>query len=200
MAKPISLSFSGKESHFDHVKLDRSKLYGKRKRVAYDSDGKECSRHSLTADGRLVIKSGMTAQGYFTDEGRWIPNKDLVGMDSTGKPIPLVPSTLGVVQELSTPCLPELLLDLKPTTVYMLDPSELDSALEEQLVKGSIFKFALNYRSDYQAETAFLLKNDQGYFCVVGNPTVSEWCELDKPAVEVYQEDDDADDLDFDMF
>jgi len=145
MAKPISLSFSGKESHFDHVKLDRSKLYGKRKRVAYDPEGKECSRHSLTADGRLVIKSGMTAQGYFTDEGRWIPNKDLVGMDSTGKPIPLVPSTLGVVQELSTPCLPELLLDLKPTTVYMLDPSALDSALEEQLVKGSIFKFALNY-------------------------------------------------------
>ena len=49
-------------------------------------------------------------------------------------------------------------------------------------------------------ETAFLLKNTEGYFCVVGVPTVSEWCEQEKPAIEKHEEEEDSDDLDFDMF
>ena len=38
MAKPIVISYKGKESSFDHAKLDRAKLYGKKKRIALDSD------------------------------------------------------------------------------------------------------------------------------------------------------------------
>ena len=37
MAKPIVISYKGKESSFDHGKLDRAKLYGKKKRIALDS-------------------------------------------------------------------------------------------------------------------------------------------------------------------
>ena len=82
----------------------------------------------------------------------------------------------------------------------MLEAAELDGALEKQLEEGSIFTFPLNYRADYRAETAFLLKNGEGYFCVVGVPTVSEWCEQEKPAVVKQEEEEDSDDLDFDMF
>ena len=56
MAKPISISFHGKISNFDHVKLERSKLYGRRKRVTYDQQGEECSRISLAEDGTLLLK------------------------------------------------------------------------------------------------------------------------------------------------
>ena len=45
----------------------------------------------------------------------------------------------------------------------------------------------------------FILKNKEGYFCVVGVPTHPEWSELKKIAVEVFEEED-SDDLDFDMF
>ena len=200
MAKPISVEFKGKVSNFDHMKLERSKLYGRRRRVAYDAEGEECSRISLSQDGTLLIRSGMTAQGYFTDDDRWVPNKDLVGLDDSGKPLELVPSTLGESQELGDTCDPQDLLDIKPTTVYMLEGTEVDQALEKQLEDGSIFTFPLNYRADYKAETAFLLKNTEGYFCVVGVPTVSEWCEQEKPAIEKHEEEEDSDDLDFDMF
>ena len=200
MAKPISISFQGKISNFEHVKLERSKLYGRRKRVTYDPKGEECSRISLSEDGTLLIRSGMTAQGYFTESDKWIPNRDLVGLDESGKALEIVPSTLGEAQEVAEPCKPQDLLDIKPTTVYMLEAAELDGALEKQLEEGSIFTFPLNYRADYRAETAFLLKNEEGYFCVVGVPTVSEWCEQEKPAVEIDEEEEDSDDLDFDMF
>ena len=200
MAKPISISFQGKISNFEHTKLERSKLYGRRKRISYDPQGEECSRISLSEDGTLLIRSGMTAQGYFTEDNRWVPNKNLVGLDESGKTLELVLSTLGEPQEVAEPCKPQQLLDIKPTTVYMLGAAELDGALEKQLDEGSIFTFPLNYRADYRAETAFLLKNGEGYFCVVGVPTVSEWCEQEKPAVVNQEEEEDSDDLDFDMF
>ena len=200
MAKPISISFQGKISNFEHDKLERSKLYGRRKRISYDPQGEECSRISLSEDGTLLIRSGMTAQGYFTEDNRWVPNKNLVGLDESGKTLELVLTTLGEPQEVAEPCRPQELLDIKPTTVYMLGAPELDGALEKQLDEGSIFTFPLNYRADYRAETAFLLKNGEGYFCVVGVPTVSEWCEQEKPAVEKQEEEEDSDDLDFDMF
>ncbi len=200
MAKPISISFQGKISNFEHAKLERSKLYGRRKRISYDPQGEECSRISLSEDGTLLIRSGMTAQGYFTEDNRWVPNKNLVGLDESGKILELVLSTLGEPQEVAEPCKPQELLDIKPTTVYMLDAAELDGGLEKQLDEGSIFTFPLNYRADYRAETAFLLKNGEGYFCVVGVQTVSEWCEQEKPAVEKHEEEEDSDDLDFDMF
>ena len=200
MAKPISVEFKGKISNFDHKKLERSKLYGRRRRVAYDAEGAECSRVSLSEDGTLLIRSGMTAQGYFTDDDRWVPNKDLVGLDDSGKPLELVPSTLGEAKELGDACDPQDLLDIKPTTVYMLEATQVDQTLANELEDGSIFTFPLNYRADYRAETAFLLKNTEGYFCVVGVPTVSEWCEQEKPAIEKHEEEEDSDDLDFDMF
>ena len=200
MAKSISVEFKGKVSNFDHKKLERSKLYGRRRRVAYDAEGAECSRISLSEDGTLLIRSGMTAQGYFTDDDRWVPNKDLVGLDDSGKPLELVPSTLGEAQELGDACDPQDLLDIKPTTVYMLEATQVDQTLANELEDGSIFTFPLNYRADYRAETAFLLKNTEGYFCVVGVPTVSEWCEQEKPAIEKHEEEEDSDDLDFDMF
>ena len=36
----------------------------------------------------------MTAQGYFKSDGAWVPNKELVGLDETGKPLELLNSTL----------------------------------------------------------------------------------------------------------
>jgi hypothetical protein len=199
MAKPIVILYKGKISSFDHGKLDRTKLYGKKKRVALDPSGEACIKASLVEDGSMLIRSGMTAQGYFKNDGSWVPNKELVGLDKSGKPLELLVSTLGVPQTVDRPASTRELLDLEVTSVYSLDPMEMDQALEKELLRGEIIKFPFNYRSDYRLETGFLLKNKEGYFCIVGVPTHSEWSELKKIAVETYEEDD-SNDLDFDMF
>ncbi|MCB9755702.1 MAG: hypothetical protein H6713_37705 [Myxococcales bacterium] len=201
MAKPIIVKNGGATSSFKIRKLDRSKLYGKRQRQTLDPDGRRCERAELTRDGSMLVRSGMTAQAYFDDGGKWVPNSDLVGIGQDGKPVPLSPSTLGVAQALIGPVDPTEVFDLNLRSVYVLEPEDLDTALELQLKKGKVFKFPFNYRSDYNAETAYLVGNKEGYFALIGHPGLSEWCELETVAVDTFDgDDDDDDDLDFEMF
>ena len=201
MAKSVVVSFAGVESTFGLDKLDRSKLYGRRERQSLDPQGRRCERAELTRDGALLVRSGMTAQGYFDEVGTWIPNKDLVGLDRDGQPLPQAPSTLGVAQPLIGPLAPEAVLDLAVRTVYVLDPETLDSALAQQLQAGAAFGFAFNYRADYQAETAVLIANDTGYYALVGRVAEPTWATLETVAGESFADDDHHDDeLDFEMF
>ncbi|HRI10241.1 MAG TPA: hypothetical protein PKW35_20615 [Nannocystaceae bacterium] len=200
MAKPIVVHFHGVESSFKLEKLDRAKLYGKRQRQVLDPAGQRCERAELTRDGALLIRSGMTAQGYFDAAGVWVPNRELVGLDTEGKPLAQQPATLGVVQPLTGPVPPEEALDLAVRSVYVLTPEGLDPKLAERLLAGEIFRFPFNYRADYHAETAFLVGNKAGFFALVGTPTEAPWSELEVVAQESFEEGGDDDDLDFEMF
>jgi hypothetical protein len=196
MASPIILNFNGKKASFDHKKLDRSKLYGKRLRIPLDSQEKNCERAELTEDGELLIRSGMTAQAYFDEAGNWVAHNQLIGLQD-GKPLEKVPSTLGQEVDLEEAS-PEALLDLKLQSVYMLSPLELNDDLKKMLGEGKIFQFIFNYRADYHAETGFLLENENGFFALIGNPMETPWLELGQK-MEV-SEDEEEDDLDFEMF
>ncbi|MBL8976313.1 MAG: hypothetical protein JNK56_37255 [Myxococcales bacterium] len=200
MAKPIIVSFGGVQSNFDHEKLDRAKLYGRRQRQVLDPEGQRCEKAELTRDGTLLVRSGMTAQGYFDDGGTWVPNNKLVGLDEKGNPVPLQPSTLGEAQPLSGPVAPTELLDLAVRSVYALSPEGLDPKLEAELKAGKIYKFTFNYRADYTPEVAFLVGNASGYFALVGEPSESDWLELQTVVTEVADEADDEEELDFEMF
>ena len=70
----------------------------------------------------------------------------------------------------------------------MLDPIEIDPNLDKELRDGEIFKIPFNYRSDYRVETGIILKNKDGYFCLVGVPTNPQWSELKKITVEDFEE------------
>lgn len=201
MAKPIVVSLNGQESRFDHKKLSRRKLYGYRRRQAMDATGEGCAKANLTEDGRYLLRSGMTAQGYFTAGGRWVPNKELVGLSANGTVVDKVESTLGQAQELEeVPA--QALLDLRMSSVYQLAEQSLDSALKTALEGGTIYRFAFNYRGDYEAETAFLVANKEGLFALVGDATEPEWVEpVAAQAVPSEAEEDPfEDDLDFEMF
>ncbi len=201
MAKPIIVSLGGVESRFDHEKLDRTKLYGKRERQVLDPTGQRCESARLSRDGTLLVRSGMTAQGYFDEDGQWIPNNKLVGLDPAGNPLPLQPTTLGTTQTLSGPVPATEVLDLAVRAVYTLNPEGLDPKLEADLRAGKVYKFTFNYRTDYQAEVAYLVGNATGFFALVGLPSSSEWLELQTVANEFVGEDEaDDDDLDFEMF
>ena len=152
-------------------------------------------------DGSLILKSGMTAQGYFTTNDKWVPNKDLIGLDLDGKPLDLKPSTLGVVTEMELQEQLEDLADLSVGSIYSLEPIELADETKSLLDSGSVFRFPFNYRADYNEETGYLLKNREGYFALIGNPSTSEWAELEQIAVEDFDENlIEEEDIDFEMF
>lgn len=196
MGKPIVVSYEGVESSFDHLKVDRGKLYGRRVRVALDREGRRCERALLSDDGTAILRQGMIAQGYFDDDGDRVAIGKLQGRSRDGAPLPLVPSTLGVAQPLERVD-PVVLLDLEAASVHALSPQTIAPSLVDALERGEVFKFAFNYGSDYHAETAVLVKNEHGYFCVVGTPLLHEWSELDVVPVERVEI---TSDLDFEMF
>jgi hypothetical protein len=197
MAKPIVVSFEGAESSFEHVKIERARIYGKKVRLPLDADGYSCERAQLTDDGSLLLRPGMVGQGYFDAGGEWVPTGDLLGLDERDEPLVFVPSTLGVPQALE-PVEPWALLEAQIQNVHLLEPASLDPGLDRALGAGQIFRFRFNYGSDYHAETAFLARNAEGTFCLVGVPLLLAWSGLE--AVPTFDEANDEGDLDFEMF
>lgn len=199
MAKAVLVNFAGSTSSFAHQKLERARLYGKRQRQVLDPNGARCERAELLRDGSLILRSGMTAQGFFDEAGAWVPNSALVPLDATGEPAPRVETTLDVEQTLEGPVSPKDVLDLATRSVYMLTPESIDVALDAALSEGKIFRFPFNLRSEHKLEVAYLVKNDAGYFALVGSHAETEWCSLETAVDELADQEED-DELDFEMF
>jgi hypothetical protein len=200
MAKVIAVTLGGSESTFAFTSIDRAAIYGKRRRVALDVDGKPCTRASLLDDGSMILRSGMTGQGYFLPDGTFVKQAELEGYDADGNPLAKAPSTLGVPQDLEGPVTPQEVLDLRVQSIYALAPETIDESLKVELESGSVYRFTFNFREDYRAEQAMLIANDNGFFALVGQPVHYEWSRLETvselPASDV---DSDDDDLDFDF-
>jgi len=79
----------------------------------------------------------MTAQGYFAADGRQVEASELAPVDDAGTPLPLVPSTLGVEQQLAGPIDPKELLDVGITTIYRLTPESIDVASVPGVEEGN---------------------------------------------------------------
>ena len=148
----------------------------------------------------MLLRSGMTGQGYFLSDGTFLKQSDLEGFDAEGRPLEKVPSTLGVPQPLEGPLDPSAVLDLRVETVYALDADTVSDDLLARLDAGGVYRFSFNFRDDYRAETAILLANDSGVFALIGIPVSYEWSELRAVAELPAVDDDSDDDLDFEMF
>ena len=198
MAKPLVVSHLGATSSFQLSKLDRQKLYGSRRRIPVDADGLPCSRAALTDDGSVLVTAGMIAQGWFDTDGRQVESRDIGAISADGTPLAPVPSTLGEPQGLVGPMAPADLLDLAISSIYQLEPESLADGLQTSLQSGELWSCPFNYRSDFFAETGFLLANDHGYFLLVGVPTAPRFLEPNAPPPP--EDDEEADDeLDFEM-
>jgi hypothetical protein len=200
MAKTINLTYGAETAIFAYKPIDRAVLYGKRRRVAFDLNGKECAKASLLADGSLLIRSGMTAQGYFTEEDTWVPQSELEAINLDGTKPELFPSTVG--ENVAAEKISSIeALSLRFDTTYSLEPEELPIGLKKELDSGSIFKFPFNPRADYQVETGILVGNENGYFALIGQEVEYQYSALSS-VVSVVDEaaSDSSDDLDFEMF
>jgi len=200
MAKTINISYKGETAVFGYKPIDRGVLYGKRRRVPFDGEGNECVKASLLEDGSLLIKSGMTAQGYFTPDKVWVPQGDLEAINPDGSTPELFPATVGeevVATELS----PIDALNIRFGTTYALEAETLSEGIKKELDSGVILTFPFNPRADYEVETGILVGNDNGYFALIGQKAEYEFVGL-ASVVSVTEEanSDTSDDLDFEMF
>jgi hypothetical protein len=198
MAKSIILNWGDDTISFAPTRVDRSKIYGSRKRIAVDASGATCTKASLTTDGSLIIKSGMLAQGYFTPEGRWVQRNEMVGLDADGNTVETKPSTLGVPQPMEGPVDAKEVLDLVIQSVYLLTPESVPEKFTAALKSGDVFKFAFNYSADLEVETAYLLSNDEGTFALIGKPQTVNFVEETTSFVPETADEEESDDLDFD--
>lgn len=200
MAKSIVAKHNGKISSFGVRKLERSALYGAKKRIALDADGVQCTTAAMTSEGETILRSGMVTQGWFDDQNKQVEQSEITPVDSEGTPMEIFPATLGVEQPLDGPVDPREVLDLAVLSVYRLDAEEVDPELQEALNVGNVFRLPFNYRADHKVETAFLLGNEHGLFALVGDPKPCEMVGPDALAIEDEPDtDEDPDDLDFQM-
>lgn len=200
MAKTINISFKGEAAVFAYKPIDRTVLYGKRRRIAFDEAGNECAKASLLADGSLLIRSGMTAQGYFTPENIWVPQGELEALNLDGSTPELFPATVGETVE-ATEVSATQALQLRFETTYALEPESLADSIKTVLDGGGILQFPFNPRSDYQVESAILVGNENGYFALIGQPVEYEFASLSSlVSVTEEAESESTDDLDFEMF
>lgn len=200
VAKTINVNLEGETAVFAFKPIDRSDLYGKRRRIAFDSEGNECSRASLLTDGSVLLRSGMTAQGYFISDGTWVPQSDLGAVSSEGVELTLKPSTVGVVVDLIEVTV-EQALSVSVYNTYLLEPEELPLKIKTALDQGHIFSFPFNVREDYSTEVGLLVGNESGYFALIGDWISYEFCSLENFASVIDESSDSStDDLDFEMF
>jgi len=141
----------------------------------------------------------MTGQGYLDDKGNWLERSTLTGVDGQGEVLKPTPSTLGEVVQGEEASLEDA-LDLRVSSVYALEPKELDDDLKKSLEAGSLVGLDFNYREDYQMERAFLAGNKDGYFAMVGQPATPGWSEYEKSHNVADEESYEDDELDFEMF
>lgn len=198
MAKPLVVSHNNADVSFNLSRLERSKIYGTKKRVVLDSSGDVCTRAALTLDGSLLLSSGMTSQGYFTNEGRWVQRSEMVGIDAEGKVVETQLSTLGSSQIIEGPLDPHDLLDLDIESVYLLEPEDPESALSKSLKSGDLYRCPFRFSASLDSGTAILLANDEGFFALVGKTANAHWCEEQSVFTDEVAVDEESDDLDFD--
>jgi hypothetical protein len=199
MAKPLMVSLGSEVFSFTLSEIERSDLYGRRKRLPTDSGGRTCVRAALTRDGSLLIASGMSGQGYFNAAGQFVPRGKLVGLDNKGLIVESQPSTLGLPQALEGPLDPSRVLDLELLSVYLLSPEREGGALLDRLKAGEIFACDFNYAASLEVERAYLLSNDHGLFALVGKAVAVGWVEEGARYAPTVEEAEASDDLDFEM-
>jgi hypothetical protein len=199
MARPIILGLDGETSTFDFEKVDRDKLYGRKERIIVDEKGEPCFPALLTSDGAALVPSGGAAYLYLDANLDTYERSALVPVDTDGKRLPPVPSTLGVEQPLKLADARRV-LDHVTLGIYQLSPTQIGSKLAAALEAGSIFETRFNYRDDAMDSPAFVLKNEHGAFLLVCAPIDFTFVAKEAPPdAEPDTEETLGDELDFSM-
>ena len=200
MAREICIELNGKSSKFGFSKISREKMYGSKKTVVVDANNNPCVRGIIPIDGDVIIPKGGTSTIYVNDNFEMFSRKDLEMYDSAGEKMEQIPGTLNIEQKAEIVD-QQRLLDHTITSIYSLEPSEIDDSTQKELEDGSILETFFNYYAGYNISNLFIMKTAEGIFGLVGEPTNFEYCSHDAGEVVVEEDEEEAgfDDMDFGM-
>lgn len=200
MAREICIELNGKSSRFGFSKISREKMYGSKKTVIVDGNNSPCVRGIIPIDGDVIIPKGGTSTIYINDNFEMFSRKDLERYDSAGEKMEQIPGTLNVEQKAEIVD-QQRLLDHTITSIYSLEPSEIDDSTQRELDEGKIIETSFNYYAGYNISNLFIMKTAEGIFGLVGEPTNFEYCSHDAGEVVVEEDEEEAgfDDMDFGM-
>lgn len=199
MAREIVVTYQGEPSHLPLQRVERSKLYGRKRRLVVDADGNPCSMALLTVDGSALLPPGTVASLYVDENFDTVERGELVAVDADGNDLPLLESSLGQERALQGPVSDDRVLDLTVTAVYQLDEEGLTAELQEALSRGEIFETRFNYTRGYRDAPLLLLKNDEGLFGLVGEETAFEYASHELPDTDGAEDEDDPFDGELDF-
>ena len=187
MERTLEVACNEDLSRFTTRKLSRASLYGRKRRVPVDAQGRECRTAALTRDGRFLLPPGATATLYLDEHGNVVERDELhstrTGQDAAQAAEP-------------QPAEPAELLDHTIRQVYALEPVAVSDLLETLLDETGICRLD---ECDGTGKARFLVKNDAGYFLLVGEQAGFEFVGPDQADLSVPDIDEQWDDLDFAM-
>ncbi len=202
MARDLKLSYQGNQYIFGIKKLDRKKIYGYTVVDVRDENGSKCSLATVSDDGQHILAKGCVGYTYLNERNEYVPNSSIKMVDKQGNPIEKIISSFDLENiELEDASLDDY-LKLYVKSVYQLTPEgDMDfSSLLDILKSCKVLYFKFNYRTDYDADDAFLLQNDDAIFMVIGQISEFQFIGLEKVTDDLLElEEDDEDDFDFGM-
>ena len=187
MERVLEVTCSAATSRFTTRKLSRATLYGRKRRLPVDAQGRECRAAALTRDGQFLLPPGSTATLYLDEDREAVERNELYPARAEQDAVP----TCGpqFVE-------PAELLDYTIRQVYALDPVTVSEQLEGLLAETDICRLA---DGDETGKARFLVKNDAGYFLLVGEQAGFEFVGPDQADLSVPDADAPWDDLDIAM-
>jgi hypothetical protein len=183
MERTLEVACEGTASSFTVRKLSRATLYGSKRRVPVDGAGRECKAAALTRDGRFLLPAGSMATLYLDDHGDAVERGEVRsargGQEAASAPEPQAAEAAE-------------LLGCTVRQVYGLAPVAVSVQLDELLGTTGICRLA-------GGEARFLVKNDAGYFLMVGERSGFSFVGPDQADLSIPESDGAWDGLDFAM-
>ncbi|MHB9036972.1 MAG: hypothetical protein ACYC64_09905 [Armatimonadota bacterium] len=189
----LILETDGGISEFVMKPIGRNTRQTVTKKLAVDSQGRECSRALMTHDG-LLLGSGAVADLYEDSNGNSIEQSDVIQADFDGNILRNLPATIGRPQRSVGPIPADELLEHTVTKAYALVPIAIAHDLQESLVQGGIYRVSYRPRASVLDNPAYIFANTSGIFVIQCKPCVIEFIRLDQPII-LENELDDEDDM-----
>ena len=187
MERTLEVAWEGTASTFIVRKLSRATLYGAKRRVPVDGEGRECKAAALTRDGRFLLPAGSTATLYLDDHGDAVERGELraarTGQDAASAPEPQIAEAAELLYRVVR-------------QVHALVPVAVSARLDELLAATGICQLA---GGDGGGDARFLLKSAAGYFLLVGEPAGFSFVGPDQADLSVPDAGEPWDDLDLAM-
>jgi len=187
MARTLEVACEGRASSFTVRKLSRATLYGSKRRVPVDAEGRPCRAAALTRDGRFLLPPGSTATLYLDDQGDAVERGELRSMGGGRDRASVREARAAEAAEL---------LEHTIRQVYALDPVAVSDHLEALLAHTGGCRLT---GSDGAVKARFLVKNEAGYFLLVSEHAGFEFVGPGEADLSVPDADEPWDDLDFAM-